>query len=461
MGFCPQTSYTVCMLQRLFKTIPETTLLLLALIPLCVVRVLPSLHQQLGTLGYDYGFYRYAAAHADFTGNLALTGVHGGYAHILLSLFHTAHIPPDAGLTASLYVAAVILGIAVFYVLQTHSRTAAVCGCLLLASSIIQSQVYTMFLWKTVLALPLLVVGLWALQTKKYVILTGTVLALLITHRTSVILLLLTIGAWEIFRVCKNKNWRLFGLYVLGFGCVVGLYHSALHQFWHTLFNPSNANVAEGIFPIGNGAIFTLAIFILLACLGSKALIKQKQLGTVILFTGLCGVWVLLHLPFFHRVYIYFDLGLLILGGTGLATFWHSLRHAALKGLAGILAAALLFSNMYFAVNSSSLIAGKEIQEIGSFSPSEPAPFVLAVSADDAPWLLGYLQHARLAAPGLFEDIRSESAWQKFWYGEERHIFLSGYPKPLYLYDRSFKLSGPITQCLTKVSPNFSKFTCE
>lgn len=461
MGFCLQTSYTVCMLKRLLQNTPETALLLLTLIPLCVVRILPSLHQPLETLGYDFGFYRYATLHPTLTSGSLFTGIRGGYSHILFYFFHALHIPPDSGLVASLYIAAIALGVALFFILRTHSRAAALCCCLLLACSVIQGQAYSMFLWKTVLALPLVLFGLWAVERKKYVTLAGVLFALLLTHRTSLFILLLTICAYSALYMVQRKRWRLLGLSSLVLGLGARLFHSTANQVWHMLFNPSNSSVAEGIFPINPHMVIVLVSIIALAIYGCKTLLKQNRLQIIMLFTGLCAAWILLRLPFFHRIYIYLDLGLLILSSVGLVICWTKLKNNIAKGALIILGVVLFSVNIYTVTQTVPFISKSEMQEISSFSPSEPAPFVLAVSADDAPWLLGYLQNARLAAPGLFEDTHSESDWQKFWLGEEQQTFLSSFPKPLYIYDRSFKLPGPITHCLTKITPNFSTYTCE
>lgn len=449
------------MLKRLLQNTPETALLLLALIPLCVVRILPSLHQQLETLGYDFGFYRYAALHPTLTSGSLLTGIRGGYSHILFYFFHALHIPPDSGLVASLYIATIALGVALFYLLRPHSRVAALCCCLLLACSGIQGQAYSMFLWKTVLALPLVIIGLWAVERKKYVALAGVILALLLTHRTSLFILLLTISAYGALYMVQQKRWRLLGLSALALSLGAGLFHSTANQLWHTLFNPSNSSVTEGIFPIGTYIAVTLVPIIALAAYGYKLLLKQGQLQILLVFTSLCAAWILLRLPFFHRIYIYLDLGLLLLSSVGLVACWTKLKNNTIKGAFIILGVTLFSINIYTVTQTGPLILKSELQEMSSFSPPEPAPFVLAVSADDGPWLLGYLHGARLAAPGLFEDTHTEDAWQQFWAGQDPQTFLNSFPKPLYVYDRSYKLLDSTTHCLTKISNNFSKFACK
>lgn len=449
------------MFKRLLQSMPETALLLLALVPLCIVRMLPSLHQPLQTLGYDFGFYRYAALHPVPTGGSFFTGIYGGYSHILFLLFHALHIQPDTGLVASIYIAAIALGVILFYYLRTYSRAVALCSCLLLACSVIQSQAYSMFLWKTMLALPLVLGGLWALERKRYAVLACVVLALFVTHRTSLFVLLLSIAAYGAFYLIQHRHRKLLGWSALVFGLGIGLFHTTANQLWHKLFNPSNGSVAEGIFPISPSIILELVLVAALAVYGCKTLRKQKKLQTVVLFTGICATWILLRLPFFHRVYIYLDLGLLILGSVGLVACWAQLANKPLKGALIALGVALFSLNTYTITQSAPLISSTEIQEITSFNTPETAPFVLAVSADDGPWLLGYLRGARLAAPGLFEDTHPEAAWQQFWLGKEQQAFLSSFPTPLYIYDRSFTITGPITHCLTKMSNNFSKFMCK
>lgn len=445
------------MLTRWLHNLSETAVLLLVLIPLCIVRALSTPH----TLGYDYGFYRYAALHPTVTPDALLTGIHGGYANILLAILHALHVPVDIGLTAYLYLAALLLGVALFYCLRPHSRVAAVFGCLLLACSIIQSEAYNMFLWKTVLALPLLLVGLLALQKEKYGLLGGVVFALLFTHRTTLIVLLLVIGLYAIIRAITANRRGLLLCGVLGLGLLTHIFYNSLKTFWQTAFGSVNADVLVGIFFHNKNIFAALLPITLLTLYGCVKLIKYKGVPTTSLLLASVSLgWILIRLPFFHRFYIYLDLGLLLLGAVSLATIWQNhkgfwLRTAVLAGLS-----VLFLQNIQHVQNTPPLISQNEIQEISSFATPQPAPFVLATSAEDAPWLLGYLQGSRLAAPGLFEDTHSETAWQQFWLGIAQQQFLSSFPQPLYLYDRSFKLPGRINDCLRRVSENFSKFTC-
>lgn len=52
-----------------------------------------------------------------------------------------------------------------------------------------------------------------------------------------------------------------------------------------------------------------------------------------------------------------------------------------------------------------------------------------------APWVLGYLPHASVSGPGIF-DSKSLSDWEKLLYGsdEERRAFIASYPKGTYFF---------------------------
>ena len=70
---------------------------------------------------------------------------------------------------------------------------------------------------------------------------------------------------------------------------------------------------------------------------------------------------------------------------------------------------------------------------IGSAIPKRSV--VLTLDNITAPWMLGFMPHARLVAPGIFES-RTEDEWTRFLYGsrEERLAFLRTFERPLFLY---------------------------
>ncbi|MBL8031710.1 MAG: hypothetical protein JNK33_05310, partial [Candidatus Doudnabacteria bacterium] len=299
------------MFTRWFHNLSKNAALLLALTPLCLLRAssMPSV------LGYDYGFYRYAALHPSLSLNAIFTGVQGGYANILFPLLHALHVPVDVGLIACLYLAAIALGATLCYILLPYSKTAAICGVLLLACSTIQSETYNMFLWKTVLALPLLLMGLLGLEKKKYILLGGALLALILTHRTTLIVLLLAVGLHIFIRLITTRRWH-YVLYVgLGLGLLALTLGDSLGAWWHIVFSSANGDVVAGIFFHNQNVLVALLPISLLALYGLSTMVKQKSTpATLLLFVGISLGWIFLRLPFYHRFYIYLDLGLLLLG---------------------------------------------------------------------------------------------------------------------------------------------------
>ncbi len=440
----------------------KTWLILLSgLLVIILVRILPAIGQPLYAYGYDYGFYRYAAQHlAPLSLHTVFTGISGGYNNSLFYIFNFLGLPVDASLTASHFLFAVLLGLAIFCFLKKYGLLTAWFGTLLTAFSLVQLESYTMFLWKTGLALPLFVWGLKCARNKNYLQLLIVILLLLITHRTSAIFFLLSIGAHLLVTQIQTKQWKLLALEGSLLGISIAIFWTRLINLWNNTFTSTDQYfVRDGIFFYGQNKLLIVWPLLLLAAYGLYRFYKDKQSLLVPLLGLTTLVWMLMRLPFYNRMLIYFDLALICLGAYALAILFH--RYKSNMVITGVLCVFIIFigyRGAHAALTKPPLITKTELEELKNFKTNTQVPFVLATSANDAPWLLGFLQNSRLGAPGLFEDTHLEREWQTFWQGQHMEEFLSSFPQPLYLYHRSFPIN--LTDCLIPVSPHFTHFIC-
>ncbi len=436
-------------------------LLLLALTALIIIRVLPILKSPLSTYGYDFGFYSYAANHtgAFHFADLFNNAVWGGYNNPIFLIGSWLRLPSQLLVSELYFLASVALGLACFSWMKLKSPLAGIFACLLLATSFVQTSGYLMYLWKNIVALPLLVLGFKFLEEKKYWQLAICFLAVLLLHRTTAILFGLALGIYFIIETIKQKKWRLLSTcaaVAILFG-VAGYFALHLKSIILNLIYNNNYYVTTGLFMEGTNFWRVWWPFLLLALPGLYLFIKKRQHPILSIFTVVLLVWIVFKFPFYRRMLLYLDLCLIVYAAYFLSLVDYSRKF--MKAALGIIIAVLLIRSADFALSQTPLISSANVAEIKNFHPAGGFGFILAVSANDAPWLLAYANPAaRLGAPGLLEDPHTYQQWKDFWQGQNQRTFLSYYPRPLYFYQRSYRLPPfGASQCLTPLTQNFSQ----
>lgn len=435
---------------------PTAVYLLLSLTLLLVIRAVPLFKGSIGSFGYDYGFYLYAASHLH---PLSLSGwlvaLWGGYSNPLFYLAHAFFIPPNIIINQLYLLFTILLALSFYWFFGTNKKAAA-WAVILCATSLIQTESYAMFLWKNWAALPFLILAFKFYRDRNWRWLTVSAIAVALTHRTTLIILLLTLAITFTVELNKEKKYQHlieFLILVLGLG-ILGAFLPQLRSVAIDLLQNNNSYVRTGLFLERQNLFTLLWPYLLLALPGAYLYIKNKQPLILTVFTVVCGLWYIFHLPFYHRFLIYLDLSLIFYSAyfLGQQNF-----HTWLKKIS--LACVILFLTWQaynFASTKLPLISRSEIQEIKNFN--QPGAFILAVSADDAPWLLGFAQNARLGAPGLLEDPHTFEEWNMFWQNQNQINFISKYPRPLYFYQRSYRMQNGIDECFLRISENFYQY---
>lgn len=449
--------YTVNMQAQMeTKTKTPRAYLLLALTALIVIRVLPILKSPLSTYGYDFGFYFDAANQAGqfHLADIFYNAIWGGYNNPLFLLGHTLHLPPSILINELYFLAAILLGLAGYFWMKTKNQLAGIFTCYLIACSFVQTSGYLMYLWKNIVALPILLLGFKFLEEKKYFYLVLCALAILVLHRTTAIVFILALMIYGILELIRQKKFRLL-MGLASAALIIGLsgfYFLHLKSIILNLIYNNNYYVTTGLFMEGTNFFWVWWPFLLLVLPGLYIYLKKRQHPILPIFTAILVVWIVFKFPFYRRLLLYLDICILAYGAYFLSLVDYSKRY--FKVALGIIIAVLFLRSANYALSQTPLISAQDANEIKTFN--YPKGFILAVSADDAPWLLAYAQNYRLGAPGLLEDPHTYQQWKDFWQGQNQRSFLSYYPRPLYIYQRSYRLPAfNAGACLTPLTPNF------
>jgi hypothetical protein len=305
------------------------------------------------------------------------------------------------------------------------------------------------------MALPFLILSFKFLEEKNYRLLAVSSLVILFLHRTTAIIYFLALGIYAAIYLARQRKYKLLGTLSLSASllALAGYHFLNLQPLLAGFLANKNTYVTNGLFMENAGLLGLWWPVIVLALPGIFLYFKNRQHLMLPIFTALLLGWIAFKLPFYRRTLLYLDLCLIAYAAYFLSSLNYSKRSAQFA-LAAIFAA-LLYYSAGFALTQRPLIASAEIAEIKNFRQSPG--FILTTTANDAPWLAGFAQDQRVGAPGLMEDPHTFEDWQKFWSGDIVRHFLSAYPRPLYLYQRSYQLPPNTTVCLVPLSANFSQ----
>jgi len=428
-----------------------------ALALLAATRFLPALKAPLSTFGYDFGFYLYAISHANRLNSFTLYGFAlGGYGNPLFFIFYHLHLPPEATLHVLMALLTLACGLVLYRLFD--NKQYGLWAIILFALSIPQALIYHMFLLKNMIGLLLLLITLLVVMKKHYWWLLLTMPLILFFHRTTTIISLLVIGLWAGFALIKNKNYKLLMVTGLCLIAAIIVAYPWLQTIAQTFLAHPNGFVKEGILLPPNQLLMTMLPYLLLGAVGAYSYLQNKQHSIILILFFSTSLWIALGLPFYNRVVLYADLSLIILAAYGLANM--SWKKSILPAVSIIALGLICYNAVMYQIDKTPLIEATGLQEIQDTSKAHPKAMILALDASSAPWLLGYTEGVRLAAPGLFEDRHSFTDWEKFWNGENQIEFLSSYPKPLLIYGKNTRIEEETNKCLKHISQNFYSFEC-
>lgn len=443
-----------------FETVEEKRLRAISIIVLAVfvfalgIRLIPLGHSSIPS-GYDPGFYKYTME--IYTGALPqipeaglATWVKQMFEQGLFVLSDVMHILTGTNAMDHINYLLPFLGALLVFPMFVVTRNmfgqkAAVIASVLYAISYTQYTAFTMLYFKNVLGLMFLLLSIYALEKKKYVLMTLMFAAMGIFHRPEFLLFALVLVPYFVL----HRRWKII-LAVLGTAVLITpFWLPRLEVNWGVFTGVletalTNIQTGEGL---GGGTFFTLNTYTMaslaylpFALMGAIYLVIKRNWNSVFFYFVINAIIVVCQVFFFKRLIIPLDIAAVILAAAGID--YTLLHRKKLWRMASIAAGILLLVSaglptMTLANNVRPLISDKQMEGLEWIKENtEDNAYVLATS-NDAPWVLGW-SGRRVIAPGLFEwDIHNKDEWFGFFRTkspEDAKKFLDVYESPIYIY---------------------------
>jgi hypothetical protein len=415
-------------------------------------------------LGYDTGFYRrYLIEPFVSFPNPSVPGL-GSDAlvpRMLFDLLRLTHLPPEIILYGSYIFFFALLPVVLFYFLKPYIgiRGALFAGLLLILSPV-QYEAFWEILWKNAFALPALFLTFIAIEREKlwWVLALDIVLAL--SHKTTAILYIATLILLFIVWEKRRKEMALHTLLTAVFVTVAAL--PALHT--------ATLAVPVGIFLNWEDYFRFSAPFLFLIAFGGEAFRERKIPATLLAFTCVGFAFPIFHLPFYERIFLYTDIGLVAFAAYGADWLYQKIdgtfRAPSIVAVTALCIALGLFVGYEKNEinNRPPFFSASDIAHIEAIGKEVPPEALLLTNAAEAPWFEGWT-HAHIAAPGMLRDTHNFDAWNTFWYATstaERSAFLASFGPDLYIaaLDNLDALTGPPPPCVKAVVPGLWKSEC-
>jgi len=315
----------------------------------------------------------------------------------------------------------------------------------LYAISYTQYTVFTWLYFKNVLGLMFLLLAIYSLEKKKYVLMALMFAALGIFHRPEFLLFALILIPYFILHRRREIILAALGTAVLiapfwlmrwevNWGVLAGTIQTAV----------TNIQTGEGL---GGGTFFDFNTYTIVslaylpfALMGAIYLAIKRNWNSILLYFLISSVVVVFQLFFFKRFIIPLDIVVIILAAVGIN--YTLLQKREMWRVVGVGASILLVVATVFPTVSATnnvrpQISEEQLETVEWIRQNaEDDAYVLATS-NDAPWVLGWSER-RVIAPGLFEwNVYNKDEWFSFFRSKDPEAakeFLDVYDGPIYIY---------------------------
>jgi hypothetical protein len=382
-------------------------------------------------IGYDPGFYKYAI---DLYLN-TLPGIPESSLSLWIKqmheqgffvLFDALHIFTGINSIQALiylfpFLSALLLLPIFILTRRIFDEKAAVLASVLYAISYTQFTAFTFMYLRNLLGMFFLLLALYALEKRKYVLIAVMFAALGIYHRPEFLIFSLILIGYFL----KNRDIKLM--------CSIFLTVLLIAPFWLPrvdIYFSSASGISDMMLqsiqgePGGGGTFFDFKqyewvslVYLPFGIIGAIYLIYRKMWNSLLFYFIMNGIIVVFKLFFFNRLIIDLDIIVLILASAGiLYTFLTSNKIPQITGVIFIIL--LIISDgiitMQKADEVKPLMNEEQIMALEWLSyNTETDAFVLTTSYD-APWALAWSKR-RVIAPGLFEwDNSGKNKWLEF-----------------------------------------------
>ncbi|TAK58764.1 hypothetical protein EPO14_02980 [Patescibacteria group bacterium] len=417
-------------------------------------------------LGYDTGFYRrYLIEPITSFPNASVPGL-GDDAFIVrmfLDILRFLHLPTDLILYGSYLAFWALMPVLLFFFLKLYLQKhgAFIAGLLLVGSSVAYNG-YWYFLLKNALALNLILLAFIAIERRWSSAWFVLDIAIVLTHKTSAIIYILTLIALFIFSRGRRNE---YALHIIIAGALFALINApTVHEL--------SVALPSAVFLDWQTYLWLSLPFILAIAVAGKTFLKYKIPSTLLALAGVSLLFPLFRLPFYERVFIFLDITLAGLAGYGIHSILSSVKSAwgtkqvFMPFMFLALFVGLFLGNLWNQVTSTlPLISNEQILRIEEIAKVIPAEATILTTSDEAPWFEGWT-NAHIAAPGMLNDNHNLEAWTELWSGastEQKIKFLDDFQKPLYIstFYAIEDIIGKAPECVHKVAENLWLVACE
>lgn len=452
-------------------------------------RLLPFALNGNHPLGYDTGFYNYSI-------NKTRTEIEHNQSFILAKLFNSTELESPGshlinkglillGLSnwSIIYVIYIIMGalagLLIYLITKTYfDNLSALIAALLYSASYTQLLSYYALFWKNAIGIVLVLSIIYLLEKKEkklWFIVLPTFLFLLITHKTSAIICILSLVAYFLSSSVYQLKYKLIGLVFLTACSAVFIWSNqvAFMSIWQLITTKSNTHdvfsLREGLFINLWQYINFAFIYIPFAIVTAKHLFKTKKSDNLVLYLGAISfVIVVFQLIFYRRVIIFLDIAAIILASPAIAKLYLIVRSKTTIRFASILFGALfiilLSRNFYWQYIQAPTLPETEIKNIESMALVYPELKIFVYDAYYTPWLYGFSGHA-IVAPGWGDTGWNYDKWVVFWStGMETRIeMIKDFTEDnksiiIYSVDNDFSLINH--SCLNRLKSHFYLLNC-
>ncbi len=419
-----------------------------------LLRLLPLINSSV-PLGYDPGFYKYtmdlyASSLPQIPEASLATWIKEMYPQGLPVLTDLTHVVAGADAIDNIKYLFPFLGallvFPVFMVTRNiFGQRAGIIAALLYTVSCTQFEVFTYFYLKNVLGLLFLLLAIYALDKKKYVLMTLMFAALGIFHRPEFLLFALILVPCFLTNRRRDLLLAVLGTAVL----IIPFWVTRWEINWGVLsgaLETAMTNIQTGG-GLGGGTFFDFdtytkfsIAYLPFALIGGIYLAIKRNWNSVFFFLVISAIIVIAQLFFFNRFIIPLDIAVVILATIGIDyTLLNRERIWRVVGIGAgiILLVAALIPTINSATDAEPLITEEQLQAVEWIKENtEENAYVLATT-NDAPWVLGWSDR-RVIAPGIFEwDLYEKEEWDIFFNTDDPEVakqFLDRYDSPVYIY---------------------------
>ena len=401
-----------------------------------LVKIISFLHSGLFAFGHDTGFYRrYVIQPFVSFPNMPVPGLdHTIFVpRIILDIWRIVLPQPDLALFTC-YLFFSLLGTLGIYFYSSYylSKRLSLYAAGLYSFSVVQFLTYQNFFFKETIALPLFLATLLFLEKKNYVLATLFGVLVILTQQTTSVILICAIALGFVLRIILLKE---FSIAYIFSGTVV----LASYLFLHPHVAQKIASPPVGIFLTqAEYLLWSIPIIVLTFVGASRFFMSTKKYPVLLAATAIPLAFILFHLPFYNRIYIFTDMFLVIPAAYGIERIFT--MRSRLSQNTGKIVLLFIFGiyccALFYVVQSQLPLVDTKTQQSLLHLSSLSSTSSIITSPRLLPWVQGWSM-SKVYAPGNLKEPHALSDWGVYWTHQNPYFekkFLSSFPKPTYVF---------------------------